>query len=427
MLKPPKIKSNVTEQKRVNDMVSFSHIQSGVIKKHTHTQLTDRISVKTLFNCRNIHTFLSTVVTYLDIRGYSPSYFFVCKVDNVTFITKLVVYRKTTRELYEIAKVAPQLATKLGSNVKLMHQADAEIRILEVLRDAFIYKDITPCILEMVFHKTCNNELPVTDRECQALIKQYVKNSHLSHVQDVEYTFCEFASQIRAGIANNKYAFIVMEKCNYTLRVFVSKILIAPLGVDILKSLLFQLIFTLYAIKKVFPGFQHYDLHVDNVMIKVDPDYQFLNDRPTYLTFVVGKKQYNIPYFGFIVKIIDFGFSTIPELGIISDIVIDKTIMYNRYENDLHLTFKYINDMAQGTPVYQHIDDLLIRIEPSQVYKFPGPQYAREYIKETRSYAAMIDSGVFDDYLITVSEDNVKLRCGDALDSIVEMYSKGQH
>lgn len=425
MLKQPKNKTAAASGQQVADVATFSRVHSGVLKRKTHNELTNKLSIKSLFNCHNIHTFLSTVVTYMDIRGYSPSYFFVCKVENVTFITKLIIYKKAIRELYNVNDIVPSVARKIGGqNLKLMHQADAEIQILEVFRDLFIYKDITPCLLEMIYYKICSNELPITERECQSLMKQYTKNSTFSQVQNVEFTFCELANQIRAGIASNKYAFIVMEKCNYTLRAFLVKILISPLGVDIVKSLLFQLIYTLYCIKKVFPKFQHHDLHVDNVMIKVDPDYQFLNDRPTYLSFIVGDKQYNSPYFGFIVKIIDFGFSTIPELGFVSDIVVDKNIMYNRFDNDLHITFKYINDIAHGTPVYTHIDDLLIRIEPSQVYKIPSTQYAREYIKETRTYAAMIDSGVFDDYLITVAPENIKLKCGEGLDAVVELAKK---
>lgn len=107
---------------------------------------------------------------------------------------------------------------------------------------------------------------------------------------------------------------------------------------SLVKSTLFEIVYYYFKIKKYIPSFRHNDLHMENVMIH---PIEIVNDIK-YTKFIADDKEYYVPYFGFEAKIIDFGLSEIPELGIHS--VLNNTTAMNTsiesgYETKLLLKF----------------------------------------------------------------------------------------
>ena len=89
--------------------------------------------------------------------------------------------------------------------------------------------------------------------------------------------------------------YMFLEKLDGTLEDFLDT---NDINYDILKSCLFQIIFTLTLLQKHF-NFTHNDLHINNIMYKSTKD--------TYLYYKYNNKYYKVPTHGYIFKIIDFG------------------------------------------------------------------------------------------------------------------------
>ena len=89
---------------------------------------------------------------------------------------------------------------------------------------------------------------------------------------------------------------VLMEECTETLDSLLEDGAIE--SVDEWGSILMQVVMTLIAYQKMF-WFTHNDLHTNNVM--------FVETDKEYLFYLYGGKQYRVPTFGKIFKIIDFG------------------------------------------------------------------------------------------------------------------------
>lgn len=95
----------------------------------------------------------------------------------------------------------------------------------------------------------------------------------------------------------------------------------------ILKAALFEVAFYYYKVKKYLPSFKHNDLHMENVMIF--PEAKL--DHIPYRRFVFGHDEYYVPYFGYSLRIIDLGLSSLKEEGI-NSILDNSTLLSNTAE-----------------------------------------------------------------------------------------------
>ena len=96
-------------------------------------------------------------------------------------------------------------------------------------------------------------------------------------------------------LKNFPVQYMFLEKLDGTLEDFLD---IENINYDIIKTCLFQTIFTLCYLQKHFE-FTHNDLHINNIMYK--------STRDTYLYYKYNNKYYRVPTHGYIFKIIDFG------------------------------------------------------------------------------------------------------------------------
>lgn len=351
--------------------------------------------VDKLFNCNDISLFVKSIVQVLPFSGASMSKFYMCEYDDIKFLTKICFYNKSQREIYG----------KKENNI--MHNIDSEIKILKCFKKKFIDTNLTHCIIETIYTKICKNIHKITPDAptCDNLTTTFSQ----SKSDHVALSLCEYKDLVVAGLAHNKIAFVVMDICDMSFDMFIKKIVDIQVSNVIFKSILFQIIYTIYVITNTYRNFHHYDLHTENILLKLDKEYVFDLHNPTYLQFNIKNKIYNVPYFGIIPKIIDFGFSILPEEGIISDASQNKTQMFYRSENDLLLLFYWIDKIIYNLyPINDHpILLLLEKLEPTRVYIHYYTEYIRKVEDKIQSYEDMILNDVWQEYTIPIEKKHI--------------------
>jgi serine/threonine protein kinase len=302
-------------------------------------------------------------------------------------MTKLSIYKKTGPELYG------------KENRRIIPQADAEIKILKIFKSKIIDKNITPCILELVYDHTCSKVESATpsNKVCDEILTD---SSHPDIHSSVMGFMCKYKDLVKNGLAHNKFSFLVMERCDTLLDDYLKKSVSTPVSIAVFKSIIFQIIYTIYAINKIFPGFRHYDLHTDNVMLKFDSGYKFKATNPKFLVFHVDDEEYCVPYFGIIPKIIDFGFSILPEKGVVSNITADNDMMFKRVDNDLLFLYHhiYLAILQENVDTAGKIEKILTALEPNRTFANFYAEHIRKIAKSIPTYEQMVKNRIFHEY-----------------------------
>lgn len=350
-----------------------------------------------LFDCNDLSTFINSIIYVLPYSGASMSRFYMCEYNNVKFLMKLCFYRKSAYELYDKKK------SKL-----IMNNMDAEIEILNLFKKMFVDKNITSCIIEYVYIKKCGNiNKLLKNIKCDKVINEF---SDLKPENDLYRSMCKYRDLVDSNLAHDRCAFIVMDKCDMSFDQYIQKTLNAHVHIYIFKSILFQIIHAFYAITRVYPNFHHWDLHTDNILLKFDQEYKFDNNSPKFLVYTIKNIEYYVPYFGIIPKIIDFGFSSVPEAKIMSMASEDILYTYYRTNNDLLLLFYWIdNIIANINKDYKNpILTLLSDLEPNKSYIHYDTSYIRKIETDIPTYEDMILNKVWNEYKNkNISEDKI--------------------
>jgi hypothetical protein len=135
-------------------------------------------------------------------------------------------------------------------------------------------------------------------------------------------------------------------------------------------------------------------------MLKFDQGYKFKASDQKFLVFIIDGVKYYVPYFGIIPKIIDFGFSSLPEENIVSNAVEDRAQMYFRSQNDLLLLFHWIYHILKqsGGDKLGRIDKILQHLEPNRTYVQYYTEYIRKVESQIPSYEDMVKNRVWTEY-----------------------------
>ncbi|MCK9608193.1 MAG: hypothetical protein M0R33_17245 [Methylomonas sp.] len=317
-----------------------------------------------LFDCEHLNKFANLIIKAYRVSSYSHPSLFECNYKGVPFFVKLAFYAIPSSELY----------TKSGPSPTKFQHTDAEIRILTTLKKEIIEAGISPGILEIITHRVCerpSKTFRIKKSECMQL---KIKGTS-SQADLFTFAMCQLIESINHGLNYDKCAFVVMERCDISLSELLNNIIDLPiLGIELFKSILFQVISTYFALKYKYPKFCHYDLHLGNIMIKFDKDFRYT---PLFQRFLVYdykpcKVVFEVPFFGMITKIIDFGFGQIPELGILNTFSDDLQLSYHRTEFDMVALFhnisgQVLSDKTRGKNTY-NIIGILNQLEPTQMY-----------------------------------------------------------
>lgn len=350
------------------------------------------MNISLLFDCNNIHIFAKHVIAILPYTGVSMSKFYMCEANGVRFLTKLSFYRKTPPELYDSNKETSSIPP-----------VDAELKIMRKLNNHIIKKNVSPCILELVAFRICTNLMKmISDEKCNEVYKDNFENSIVN-------TICSYKEMVKNDLAHDKCAFLVLEKCDISLEDFIKYMIGYPSQIELFRSIIFQIIYTLRSIQIIYPDFRHNDLHSENIMLKFDQSYKYDHNNPKYILYISQDGEFYVPYFGIIPKIIDFGFSSLPEENIISNITQDKQQMYWRSDNDLIILFYWIHNALSGNDVdiYSEATDILNKLEPNGLYIDYNIDIIRKFNNKIPTYLEMLNNEVFANYKITKPEDKL--------------------
>ena len=335
------------------------------------------------------------------------SRFYLCEYMGARFFTKLCFYRKTAPEIYDKSNA-----------LAVVPQTDAEIGILFALKAAIIEKNFSPCILELVYAKICDTIGKITPREkvCDDLVARNTPEMDIA--DDIDIVMCKYSDLIKNGLAYDKCAFLVLERCDITLDEYLRRSTYTPVGVALFKSILFMIIYTMQIIRIIFPKARHYDLHTENIMLKIDPNFKYKPSEPMFLVFQYGVTSFTVPYFGVIPKIIDFGFSTLPEKNIVSSVTEDRAQMYHRSDNDLLILMHWINNTIRHSSADKSgkIDGILAALEPTKSYIQYYAENIRKRSKEIPTYETMLGNDVFKEYKkVSVNKSQIYSRYDSAI------------
>lgn len=340
-----------------------------------------------IFTCKSLKPFTKIVDAVLKWGGISESMFTMCTHKNVQFLVKIYFHHKSSRELY----VEP-----LG-----MNPSDAEIKILQIFKKNIIDKNYTPCILELAAYKTCKGVLSMVNKEldCTEIIRSPIKST----IDEIHYKFCLYGREIENDLAHDMVSYAVMELCEWPFYYIISRSLGTVADEAIFISLLFQLIHALYVINRIYPKFRHRDLHTGNVMLKVDNDFVFDLNNPQVLVLQAEGKKFYVPFFGIYVKIIDFGFSILPEENIISNIYHEKRRDINRSDHDMSWFFFWLdrnaNEEHSSDATVLYIRGLIDALDPHGIYYNHDIEYINAHPELAPTYKDMINNPIFEDYL----------------------------
>jgi len=331
----------------------------GDSKLLTFDKIRSVISKHNLYSCNSIDNFISSIKIIIPHKGYSSSYFFINEIDNVRFFTKLYFYNKTDPELYNFK-----------SSDSLLFQPDVEIKLLKLFYDSLISTNITPHIISYIHSETCS--------DFSSLISS--KRSFTNPIsQRVHNIFSRHNDLLKLHLIHNKLSFICMEEGDIDFRSFILQYVNNNLiGFKLFKSLLFSIIFTLFKIRELFPSFRHNDLHSNNILIKFDFSFVFDPSKPKFIKYTSNTTNtWYIPYFGMTPKIIDFGFSTITDLDIKSNIVDDVVFMNFKIPDDLLYLFYDIYS------ILDNIDAVLLlnSLDPKKLYQNTDIIYINKHKK----------------------------------------------
>ena len=154
-----------------------------------------------------------------------------------------------------------------------------------------ISEEYSDFINEKWFHKNIGNSFTIdmyindTDSNDTDSNDTDSNNSDLNNIDD------NFVSKL----PNCPVQYIFLEKLEGTLEDFLE---IENINTELIKSCLFQIIFTLAYLQKHFK-FTHNDLHINNIM--------YITTKLTYIYYKYNNIYFKVPTHGYIFKIIDFG------------------------------------------------------------------------------------------------------------------------
>lgn len=281
---------------------------------------------------------------------------------------------------------------------------DVEIEVLKILKKQIIDTNISPCILELLFYKRCESIDSIMPEP--SICDKHMFEKPAGTARDfLNRKICKHSDLVDSGLAHKKFSFLVLEECDITFHNYLSHYIDeSPIDFEIFKSLMFQIIYTIHSIQKIYPQFHHGDLHGDNIMLKFDSDYVFGAGNPKFMTFYIDDEQYNVPYFGMVCKIIDFGFSSIPEEGIRSYISQDLQRMFMHSFNDLLFLFYDIYKIAG---LHANVKSFLIEIEPNKTFIHHNVKYIKKIADKIPTAKEMLFHDLFSQYKTDVKPEFV--------------------
>lgn len=183
-----------------------------------------------------------------------------------------------------------------------------EVEILYTLGKTIVDTRITPCITRIYDVATFRSVKTALDApiNCSSYFHENAPREGIGGIKNV---LCHIENS--AKLHNSRGVLIsFLEHCGTGLFSQLSYLLESKIIYTgfMIRNLLFQLFHTMAAIRHVYPHFIHGDLHLDNVMVKSE---KMDSNEQHHLEITANGHTYYVPFYGLLVKIIDFGRSSL--------------------------------------------------------------------------------------------------------------------
>jgi hypothetical protein len=264
-------------------------------------------SAKGILGCENISQLMKRIVSAQSLTTFGRSGNYGCALGDVKFFVKIALYSLFVHDLWK----KPPPPTSM--------MVDAEINMMRAIKTRIIDRGHCPHFVEILAISRCENIAQyVLDKDkCEQ--QQLGRVRADNHPQSL---FCTFLDSVAEGKALDKFALVFSEYCEFNIKEFLMRY--APLFPSVrdtmIQSILFQVYYSLFVAQRLWPHFRHGDLLPHNIMVKVAHVSEEYLTRRHYLQYEIDGRVWNVPFFGFFIKIIDFGHGEIPEEGIINSV-----------------------------------------------------------------------------------------------------------
>lgn len=243
-------------------------------------------------------------VSVIQTKTYGQAGLYVCDFDGIkTFV-----------------KIAPKMRLPIYNwkdRRGRTNIADTEIRVLRLINERC--DEFTPHFAKLYHISECGELTEEEVRKCDRLANGPIPDidATLGHV-------CQFREMALSGFWPMKFVVMYSEMAGVSLHDFLRFNL--PLNkfmrLACVETIIFQITYTLLVFERKLPGFKHNDLHLNNVMVSAT---RFVNPfSQHYVRYVVDGADFNVPDFGFDIKIIDFGHAEVASEGIKSEAIVDQ-------------------------------------------------------------------------------------------------------
>lgn len=247
-----------------------------------------------------------------------------------------------------ILKIIPKFIDK---NLKKQRNNDElEGEYYKTLTDNIILKNKSPHIVGIYKKYTLQDIKFIFPTKCISLDEK-IKLPSENRDYDIE-RLCDLKKCYYRSTIEKKASILVLENCPTTIGEQIHNILkskdksnIHHNLIQIIRRIIFQIIFTLTIIQESYPDFIHNDLFLRNILAMYDNSH----DPDDYVQYNYKNKNYYLPANGIYVKINDFGYSlNIAKNSSLIDEINKDTNSNFELKNNKRDIYTFLRDLYDG-------------------------------------------------------------------------------
>jgi hypothetical protein len=247
-----------------------------------------------------------------------------------------------------ILKIIPKFIDK---NLKKQRNNDElEGEYYKTLTDNIILKNKSPHIVGIYKKYTLQDIKFIFPTKCISLDEK-IKLPSENRDYDIE-RLCDLKKCYYRSTIEKKASILVLENCPTTIGEQIHNILkskdksnIHHNLIQIIRRIIFQIIFTLTVIQESYPDFIHNDLFLRNILAIYDNSH----DPDDYVQYNYKNKNYYLPANGIYVKINDFGYSlNIAKNSSLIDEINKDTNSNFELKNNKRDIYTFLRDLYDG-------------------------------------------------------------------------------
>jgi len=238
-----------------------------------------------------------------------------------------------------------------------------EIELNKEINKQIIDANICDGFAQMIYSTTATLKVLLTDEQFNTMHTA----PSLNNFNKVDIAMFHLMLNIKFNIHTNKYHAMIIENCGTSFGKFYFSMNEFDIKYQVFKSVMFQLIYSLYVLQQKFPGFAHNDLFERNVTLKnlyIEHEYGITSNNnnagvAVYKQYTIHNKNYYVPFYGLVPKIIDFEASEAPMLFTQTEQI--KDLLSPRAYTKLNDILDFFRDMRMfdsNNPCYELINKL---------------------------------------------------------------------